>query len=55
MLCLTRKPNEWITLTLPSGEKIRITYVKRNGEKVMIGIDAPKNIKIMRDEHGQKR
>ena len=48
MLILTRKINESITI----GDDIRITITKIARGQVGIGIDAPKDVKILRDELG---
>ncbi|MGI5891275.1 MAG: carbon storage regulator [Bacillota bacterium] len=46
MLILSRKTGESILV----GEKIEITILECQGEKVKIGIDAPDSIKIVRNE-----
>ena len=46
MLVLTRKPDEGILL----GEDIRITVLGVDGERVRLGIDAPKSMRIFRME-----
>jgi carbon storage regulator len=46
MLVLTRKVNEAIQL----GEDISITIVSIDADRVRIGIDAPKALKIFRKE-----
>ena len=46
MLVLTRKPGEKILI----GDDIVITVLDARGESVRIGIDAPRGIKIQRDE-----
>ena len=46
MLVLSRKPSERIHI----GDNIIITVVRVSGQTVRIGIDAPKEIKIMREE-----
>lgn len=46
MLILTRKVNERIMV----GERIEISIVDIKGDQVKIGIDAPKNVKIYRQE-----
>jgi carbon storage regulator len=46
MLVLSRKESQRIRL----GDSIVITIVKISGDKVRIGIDAPSNVLVLRDE-----
>ena len=46
MLVITRKPEESIVI----GENIEITIFEIGKDKVRIGIEAPKNVKISRKE-----
>lgn len=46
MLVLTRQKNQTIKL----GDDVSITIVDIDGDRVRIGIDAPKNLRIMRAE-----
>lgn len=46
MLILTRKLGESIKI----GEDIKITLLEINGRQLRIGIEAPKNIPVHRDE-----
>ncbi len=46
MLVLTRKLNQSITL----GENIRITVLSVEGDRVSLGIDAPRDVRIFRSE-----
>ncbi len=46
MLILTRKPGESIYI----GDKIKITLVELKGNQIRVGVDAPKELKIYREE-----
>ena len=46
MLVLTRKPNQSIMI----GDDVEITVLAIIGEKVRIGIDAPRDIPVFRKE-----
>jgi carbon storage regulator len=46
MLVLSRKESQRIRL----GDSIVITIVKISGDKVRVGIDAPSNVLVLRDE-----
>jgi len=46
MLILTRKPGE----SLYIGEDIKVTVVEIKGHQVRVGIDAPRNFRIYREE-----
>ena len=46
MLILSRKTNEKVVI----GEDISVTIIEIRGDQVRIGIDAPKKIKVFRQE-----
>lgn len=46
MLVLTRRINERIVI----GENIVVTVLEVHGDQVRIGIDAPREIKVFREE-----
>jgi len=46
MLVLTRKQNEKIRI----GENITITVIRMKGKGVRLGIEAPKNVNVLRGE-----
>jgi carbon storage regulator len=46
MLVISRKPGESLILS----DDIKITVISTSGDKVAIGIDAPKSVKIVREE-----
>lgn len=50
MLVLSRKKNESIILTLPSGDTIRVSVVDLYHGKVRLGFEASKEVKIFREE-----
>ncbi len=46
MLVITRKTSESFFV----GDNITVTILEVNGDRIKIGIDAPKSVKIMRKE-----
>ena len=46
MLVLSRKQKERIRV----GDSVVVTIVRVSGDKVRIGIDAPANVRVLRDE-----
>lgn len=46
MLVLTRKPNQQLQI----GDGIVITVVKIRGNTIRLGIEAPKDVRILRSE-----
>jgi len=46
MLVLTRKAGQAITL----GDDIRVTVLSMEGDRVSIGIDAPRSVRVFRSE-----
>ena len=46
MLVLTRRVNERILI----GDNIIVTVLEAHGDQVRIGIDAPRDIKVFREE-----
>lgn len=46
MLILSRKMNEKITI----GDQITVTIIEIRGDQVKIGVEAPKNVKVFRQE-----
>jgi carbon storage regulator CsrA len=50
MLVLSRRNNEQITIESPNGEKIVIHIIELRNTRMKIGIDAPQDYLILRDE-----
>jgi carbon storage regulator len=50
MLVLSRQKDEVIVIILPDGTTIDICVVDIRGDKVRVGVDAPKSIKVHRKE-----
>ena len=46
MLCITRKPEEKIII----GENVVVTVLEIRGDKVRLGISAPREVPIHREE-----
>lgn len=46
MLVLTRKQNEGILI----GNDIIVTVINIEGDKIRLGIEAPKNVRVIREE-----
>ena len=46
MLVLSRKLNETILI----GENIRVTLLGITGDKIKIGVDAPRDVRVFREE-----
>jgi carbon storage regulator CsrA len=50
MLVLSRKNGERVCFRLPSGDKIWISVEFVGSHNVKLGIDAPDNVEILREE-----
>ena len=50
MLVLGRKVDERLRLTLPDGSVIWVMVCKVSGDGVRVGIDAPPDVRIEREE-----
>ncbi len=50
MLILTRKPGEAIRI----GDDIEVTILSQSGQQIRIGVTAPKNVPVHRDEVYQR-
>lgn len=51
MLVLTRKPSQRIFV----GDNVTVTVVRIDGNTVRIGIDAPPEVSILREEVGARK
>jgi carbon storage regulator CsrA len=50
MLILTRRLGEILILELPTGEEIQIAVLELKGSEARLGIDAPPEVNIIREE-----
>jgi carbon storage regulator len=50
MLVLTRRPGETLIIDLPTGEQVKVTVLSVKGNQVRLGLDAPAEIQILREE-----
>jgi len=50
MLVLTRREGESIVLSIPGSDEIIAVRVVRTGTQVKLGIDAPQEVEILREE-----
>lgn len=50
MLVLSRMIGQGVTLSLPSGETVKLKVLNYKGPHTQIGIIAPQSILILRDE-----
>jgi len=55
MLSLSRQPGETIVVTTASGERIRFTVAFCRGNRAQIHVNAPKTVRVDREEVDQKR
>jgi len=50
MLILTRNKGERIVIEYPNGDRVIVEFQKVKSSKTVLGVDAPDDIKIYRDE-----
>ena len=50
MLVVSRRRDETVVITLPDGNRITFQVVDIRGDKVRLGIEAPKSIPVHRGE-----
>jgi carbon storage regulator len=50
MLVLTRRLGETLVLELPTGEEIQIAVLELKGSQARLGIDAPEEVHVVREE-----
>lgn len=50
MLILSRTTHERILLRLPDGREVWVSVEKVQGDKVRLGVDAPPDVEILREE-----
>ena len=51
MLILTRKPGE----TIKIGDGVEVTVIQVNGNQVRIGVKAPREVRVDREEIAERR
>jgi carbon storage regulator len=54
MLVLSVVSGSGLTMTLDNGERVRVKIVRVSGSKVRLGIDAPPDVQINRDDVQQR-
>lgn len=47
-LSITQKPDQPVTMILPSGEEIRVTIKKASPSRIKILVEAPPTVRILR-------
>lgn len=50
MLVLSRHRDESIIIPVPGGPRLRITVIDIRGDKVRIGVEAPPDVPVNREE-----
>lgn len=50
MLCLERQHGEAIVLLLPEGQQVRVTVDLSRPGRVILGVEAPREVPIWREE-----
>lgn len=50
MLVLSRNPSESVLLILPDGREITLTVIAVRDSRARLGIDAPNDVTILREE-----
>lgn len=55
MLILTRKPGQTIIETRPDGSQVEFTVVEIRGDRVRLGIVAPLDTRVDREEVAEAR
>ena len=50
MLILSRRSGETVVLELPTGEQIDVVLLELKGSQARLGIDAPPEVHIVREE-----
>ena len=50
MLCISRKVTESVIITAPDGTKMVVKILSRRGDKIRLGITAPRDYAVHREE-----
>lgn len=50
MLVLTRRPGEWVRITLPDGTQVKVVITAVDRNEVRVGFEADRSVRVDREE-----